>query len=145
VLPITVPPLRDRGDDILLLAEHFLGKARERLPAASARRFSADGIAALLAHPWPGNVRELRHLVERLVVTSDKEVIDGATVRAALAPPAQRSPSPFGAFDSLPTLRDLEQQYIDHVLERTEGNKTRAADILGIDPSTLHRRGKSRG
>ena len=57
-----------------------------------------------------------------------------------LALPVQRSSSPFGAFESLPTLRDLEQQYIDHVLERSEGNKTRAADILGIDPSTLHRR-----
>jgi two-component system response regulator HydG len=89
-------------------------------------------------------VRELEHLVERLVVTSDKETVDGAAVRAALALPAQRSPSPFGSFDPLPTLRDLEQQYIDHVLDRTEGNKTRAADILGIDPSTLHRRSKTR-
>jgi two-component system, NtrC family, response regulator HydG len=59
--------------------------------------------------------------------------------------PAQPAPAPFGAFEILPTLRDLEQQYIDHVLERTEGNKTRAADILGIDPSTLHRRSKARG
>jgi two-component system response regulator HydG len=80
-----------------------------------------------------------------LVVTSDHETIDGKAVRGALALPAQRSPSPFGAFEVLPTLRDLEQQYIDHVLERTEGNKTRAADILGIDPSTLHRRSRTRG
>jgi two-component system, NtrC family, response regulator HydG len=142
VLPIAVPPLRERGDDIRLLAEHFLAKARARLPSAAARGLAADGIAALLAHPWPGNVRELQHLIERLVVTLDKETIDGAAIRQALALPAQRSTSPFGAFDALPSLRELEQQYIDHVLERTEGNKTRAADILGIDPSTLHRRGK---
>jgi two-component system response regulator HydG len=123
----------------------FLAKARERLPQAAARAFSADGIAALLAHRWPGNVRELRHLVERLVVTTDKETLDGASVRAALDLPAQRPTEPFGVFESLPTLRDLEQQYLDHVLERTGGNKTKAAEILGIDPSTLHRRGKARG
>jgi len=98
-----------------------------------------------MAHRWPGNVRELLHLVERLVVTTDKEILDGASVRAALELPAQRPTEPFGAFESLPTLRDLEQQYLDHVLERTGGNKTKAAEILGIDPSTLHRRGKARG
>jgi two-component system response regulator HydG len=147
VLPIAIPPLRERGDDIRLLAEHFLTKARERLPLASARAFSADGIAALLTHAWPGNVRELQHLVERLVFTTDKETLDGETVRSALELPAQRTQlrmEPFGAFENLPTLRDLEQQYIDHVLEHTGGNKTKAADILGIDPSTLHRRGKAR-
>lgn len=145
VLPIVLPPLRDRGDDIRLLAEHFLAKSRERLPQSTARAFSADAMAVLLAHTWPGNVRELQHLIERLVVTSDKEMLDGAVVRAALEPASARSQSPFGAFDALPPLRDLEQQYIDHVLERTGGNKTRAAEILGIDPSTLHRRGKARG
>jgi len=147
VLPIAIPPLRERGDDIRLLAEHFLTKARARLPLAAARAFSADGIAALLTHAWPGNVRELQHLVERLVFTTDKETLDGDSVRSALELPAQREQGkhePFGAFESLPSLRDLEQQYIDHVLESTGGNKTKAADILGIDPSTLHRRGKAR-
>jgi two-component system response regulator HydG len=145
VLPIAIPPLRERGDDIRLLAEHFLGKARARLPRTATRAFSADGFAALLAHPWPGNVRELQHLVERLVVTSDQEILDGAAVHGALELPARRPEPPLGVFESLPTLRDLEQQYIDHVLERTGGNKTKTADILGIDPSTLHRRGKSKG
>jgi two-component system response regulator HydG len=145
VLPIVIPPLRERGDDIRLLAEHFLGKARERLPQAAARAYSSDGMAALLGHRWPGNVRELQHLVERLVVTSDKEDLDATTVQAVLEPPMPKSKQPFGAFESLPSLRDLEQQYIDHVLECAGGNKTKAAEILGIDPSTLHRRGKSRG
>jgi signal transduction histidine kinase len=142
VLPIAIPPLRERGDDIRMLAEHFLLKARERLPRAAARAFSADGIAVLLAHPWPGNVRELQHLVERLVVTTDEEVLDGEAVRSALELPARPPAEPFAAFGSLPTLRNLERQYIDHVLERTGGNKTKA---LGIDPSTLHRRGRARG
>lgn len=144
VLPIVLPPLRERGDDIRLLAEHFLAKSRERLPQATLRTFSAEAMAALLGHRWPGNVRELQHLVERLVVTSDGETLDAATVRSALEPAPPRSKQPFGAFESLPTLRALEQQYIDHVLEGAGGNKTRAAEILGIDPSTLHRRGKSR-
>ena len=142
VLPIAIPPLRERGEDIPLLAQHFLGKARERLPHAAAREFSTDAVAALLAYPWPGNVRELEHVVERLLVTSEKVVLDGAMVRSALEVPPQRAALPFGTLETLPTLRDLEQQYIEHVLDRTSGNKTRAADILGIDPSTLHRRGK---
>ena len=90
-------------------------------------------------------MRELQHLVERLVVTSDQEILDGAAVHGALELPARRPEPPLGVFESLPTLRNLEQQYIDHVLERTGGNKTKTADILGIDPSTLHRRGKSKG
>jgi two-component system response regulator HydG len=145
VLPLAIPPLRERGDDIRLLAGHFLVKARERLPQAKARAFTADATAVLLAHPWPGNVRELEHLVERLVVTADKELLDGAQVKEALELPAKPSGQLFGTQQALPTLRELEQQYIDHVLERTGGNKTKAAEILGIDPSTLHRRGKKGG
>jgi two-component system response regulator HydG len=144
VLPIAIPPLRERGDDIRLLAEHFLAKARERMPQARARVFASETMAVLLAHPWPGNVRELQHLIERLVVTSDNEVIEPSAVKAMLDPPSPASTGAHGAFDALPPLRELEQQYIDHVLERTGGNKTKAAEILGIDPSTLHRRSKSR-
>ncbi len=145
VLPLAIPPLRERGDDIRLLAEHFLAKARERIPQARAGVFSSEAMAVLLAHPWPGNVRELQHSIERLVVTSDKEVIEAAAIKAMLEPPSPGASSAHGAFNALPSLRELEQQYIDHVLERTGGNKTKAAEILGIDPSTLHRRNRSRG
>ena len=145
VLPIAIPPLRERGDDIPLLADHFLTKARARLPHAAPRSFAVDATSALLAHPWPGNVRELQHVVERLVVTSDKTILDGATVREVLEPPAPSTGQPLDMFAPLPTLRELEQRYIDHVLDRTSGNKTKAAEILGIDPSTLHRRGKAKG
>jgi len=127
------------------LAEHFLAKARERIPQAAARVFTSEAMAVLLAHPWPGNVRELQHLVERLAVTSDKERVDAAAIKAMLEPPKPISNGLHGAFSSLPSLRDLEQQYIDHVLERTGGNKTKASEILGIDPSTLHRRSRTRG
>jgi two-component system, NtrC family, response regulator HydG len=145
VLPIAIPPLRERGDDVRLLAEHFLAKARERVPQAVAQTFSSESMAVLLAHRWPGNVRELQHLIERLVVTSDKSVIDAAGIKAMLEPPSPVAAGAHGAFNALLPLRDLEQQYIDHVLERTGGNKTKAAEILGIDPSTLHRRSRSRG
>jgi two-component system response regulator HydG len=145
VLPIVIPPLRERGDDIVLLAEHFLAKAKAASASTTARAFSADGLAALLAYPWPGNVRELMHVIERLVITSNKDMLDGADVRAALDVHAPRGGLPFAGFEPLPTLRELEQQYIEHVLDCTSGNKTRAADILGIDPSTLHRRSKRPG
>lgn len=145
VLPITLPPLRERGDDIRLLAEHFLVHARQRLPQAKPRSFSSDAMACLLAHRWPGNVRELQHGVERLAVTSDLEVLDGASISGVLEVPKADSAHPPAAFDKMLSLRELEQQYIDHVLERTSGNKTKAAEILGIDPSTLHRREKTRG
>jgi two-component system response regulator HydG len=145
VLPIALPPLRERGDDIRLLAEHFLVRARQRLPQAKPRSFRSDAIAALLAHRWPGNVRELQHVVERLAVTSDLEMLDAVAINGVLEPPKTERPYPLAAFEKMLSLRELEQQYIDHVLERTAGNKTKAAEILGIDPSTLHRRERSRG
>ena len=145
VLPIALPPLRERGDDIRLLAEHFLIHARQRLPQAKPRSFGSDAMVSLLAHRWPGNVRELQHVVERLAVTSDLEVLDAAAINGVLELPKPDSSHPPAAFDKMLSLRELEQQYIDHVLERTAGNKTKAAEILGIDPSTLHRRERSRG
>jgi two-component system response regulator HydG len=145
VLPIALPPLRERGDDIRLLAEHFLMRARQRVPQAKPRSFGADAVASLMAHRWPGNVRELQHVVERLAVTSDLDVLDASALHGVLEPPKPESTLAPAAFEKMPSLRELEQQYIDHVLERTAGNKTKAAEILGIDPSTLHRREKSRG
>lgn len=145
VLPIALPPLRERGDDIRLLAEHFLSAVREKVPQARPRSFGPDAMAVLLGHRWPGNVRELQHLVERLAVTSDLEVLSAAAVRGALDLPRPDNVQAFLGLERLPSLRELEQQYIDHVLEKTGGNKTKAAEILSIDPSTLHRREKTRG
>ena len=89
---------------------------------------------------WPGNVRELENLVERLVVVGSSAEVTPADL-TAIAPALVERQERFSLpRDRLVTLRELEEDYIDWVLERCHGNKTRAAEVLGIDPSTLHRR-----
>ena len=137
VLTMRVPALRERADDVPLLVEHFAKKLRERYPTDASRRFSKEVVEALARRPWPGNVRELENAVQRLFLMADGDVVDKAVYERVLT---AREP----AFDmetgGLVPLRDVEDRYIRHVLERVNGNKTRAAEILGIDPSTLHRR-----
>jgi two-component system, NtrC family, response regulator HydG len=143
VVPLMVPPLRDRAEDIPALVEHFLAKARERNPAAAARRLAPEVCASLARCPWPGNVRELENVVTRLVVVCAKEVIELTDLEAHV-PQVLTPASPIDrAKQRLTTLRDLESDYIAWVIEQSGGNKTRAAEILGIDPSTIHRRGKT--
>jgi len=98
---------------------------------------STEAVDALLRHPWPGNVRELRNTIERLVVSSRGALIEAfdlndttATVRPAL----ENQP-----FSDLPTLDDLERRYLVYVLDAAKGNRTRAAEILGVDRRTLYR------
>jgi two-component system, NtrC family, response regulator HydG len=143
VVPITVPPLRERPEDIPALIEHFLGKARERNPGMAATRLAPEVVTALARCPWPGNVRELENAVTRLLVVSAKEIVELADVQAQ-APQLLGPVAPIDqAKQRLTTLRDLETEYITWVIEQCSGNKTRAAEILGIDPSTIHRRGKT--
>ena len=143
VVPLTVPSLRERPEDIPLLVEHFWKKARERNPGAMAIRVAPQAVAALGRYSWPGNVRELENVVTRLVVLSAKEVIEEGDLPSQLTR-LHGAPFPIEhASQRLVTLRELESQYIASVIEQCAGNKTRAAEILGIDPSTIHRRGKS--
>ena len=140
VVPLAVPSLRERGDDIPLLVEHFVASARARNPHSPVVRLSSELITALTRYPWPGNVRELENLIERLVVvgTSAEPTLAELT---ALAPAVTGNTERFSLpRDKLLTLREIEEEYIGWVIERCGGNKTRAADVLGIDPSTLHRR-----
>jgi two-component system response regulator HydG len=143
VVPLTVPPLRERAEDIPALVEHFLGKARERNPAAVARRLAPEVSAALARCPWPGNVRELENVVTRLVVVCAKEVIEMGDLEAHVPQVLNPAPPIDRAKQRLTSLRELENEYISWVIEQCSGNKTRAAEILGIDPSTIHRRGKT--
>jgi two-component system, NtrC family, response regulator HydG len=141
VVPVTLPPLRDRRDDIPVLAAEFFGRARARNPHSPAARISPSLIAALTQEPWPGNVRELENVIERLVIVAAGQLLDVRDLERQLAP----VPSAANFADEhgrLRTLRELEDAYITWVLARCEGNKTRAADILGVDVSTLHRRSK---
>jgi two-component system response regulator HydG len=140
VVPIGVPPLRDRLADIPMLAEHFLAAARGRNAHSPVVRFAPEIVTALTRYPWPGNVRELENLVERLVVVGTTPEI-GLSELAAIAPSVHGNQERFSLpRDRLATLREVEEEYIAWAIERCGGNKTKAAEILGIDPSTLHRR-----
>jgi DNA-binding NtrC family response regulator len=138
VIAVHLPPLRDRRDDILLLAESFLqGSAEQR--GESPKRLGEDAAGALQAYQWPGNVRELENALERAVILST-----GATIGVAALPEriTERRSEPLVAerVSPNPTLETIEKAYILWVLQSEAGNKTRAADVLGIDPSTLHRK-----
>ena len=137
VLPIEVPPLRNRANDIVLLAEHFLRRyaAESGLPK---KRLSAGAAAKLKAYHWPGNVRELRNVIERLAILVPGEVIDVEDVQL------DARTEPAGAIPSNLTLREardeFEKQYILSRLREYAGNVSRTADALGVERSNLYRK-----
>ncbi len=150
VVPLNVAPLSERPEDIPLLVAHFaesLARRRGRRPKA----FEKEALEALAKRQWPGNVRELQNLVERVLLMST-----GPTVRAVDLPPedgpaAGRGPSR-PASDETPahaTLADareaFEKRYLSRVLAETKGNVSRAAERLGLDRTTLHRKMKALG
>lgn len=138
VIAVHLPPLRQRTDDIPLLAERFLarsGLARHEAP----KQLAEDTLDALMAYAWPGNVRELENALERAVILSAGDTIrpdalpERVTARRAEPLVSERAPV-------TPTLEAIERAYIQWVLQNEGGNKSRAADMLGIDPSTLYRK-----
>jgi DNA-binding NtrC family response regulator len=135
VVVIRVPPLRERRADIPLLIGRFLEDACAH--AGRRKVLSSDVLDALMRHSWPGNVRELRNTIERLVTLSR-----GTTIEAFDLPPTvvgfTMTPDQ-QPFSDLPTLDDLERRYLLHVLDAVGNNRTRAAEILGIDRRTLYR------
>jgi two-component system response regulator HydG len=144
VVPITVPPLRDRAEDIPALARHFLARARARNPDGALRTLADDLLAALSAYAWPGNVRELEHVVERLAILVRGPVATLGELRAICPEILARPVRLVTRGDELVTLREIEDAYIDRVLAHCENNKVKAAEILGIDASTLYRRVRTR-
>jgi two-component system response regulator HydG len=139
VVPIEIPPLRERREDVPLLLEHFLALSRARTPTSPVRGFHRDVAQILADYPWAGNVRELENVVDRWVITGHEAEVGLDDVRAALGD----WDHPIHAIKrDLEPLAVLEQRYIAFVLERVGGNRTRAAEILQIDPSTIYRRGK---
>jgi len=131
-LQLRVPPLRERPEDIVALAEHFL-----RLKAPG-KNFSSEAISALLSHPWPGNIRELRNLVAKVAMESSAAEIDFAKVTAAISgePTALRQTASMPAAN----LESMEEQMIIKALERTGGQRALAAEQLGISRRTLSRK-----
>ena len=139
VVTLAVPPLRERGDDLLVLARHFIARQAHELDRP-APALSEDAIAVLAAHRWPGNVRELENAMARAVAMCQGQVILAtdlpSTVGARVAPSAD---APDAIDADWPTLELLQQRYVDKVLAHTKQNKTAAAAVLGIDRRTLQR------
>jgi len=135
---IHVPPLRARPDDIDTLAYHFAVNVTSELKREFFPGFTTDAKAALLGYAWPGNVRELENAIARAVAMSSRNVVLPTDLPATVGAPAL--PPSHSCIDAdWPTVAELEQRYIAKVLERTEGNKTSAAGILGLDRRTLQR------
>ena len=136
VVIINLPPLRERRDDIPLLVERFL-KARVRQGRQAGRAARRAAVEALATYHWPGNVRELENLIERLVVFSRGSRIDVGDLPPTVTPRAPALEKRL--FDDLPTLEEIERRYLLHVLEQVGNNRTRAAEVMGIDRRTLYR------
>jgi DNA-binding NtrC family response regulator len=138
VLQIHLPPLRDRGEDLVPLSEHFLQRACER-SQKHLQGFSQPALKLLLSHSWPGNVRELENLVERAVA-----LCEGPLIAPQDLPPnlrERRGGDLMGhAMQRSMTLAELEREYIQRVMKEESGNKTRAAQRLGLDRKTLYRK-----
>jgi two-component system response regulator HydG len=138
VIAVHLPPLRQRTDDIPILVELFLQRHAEQR-GEPPKRFSDAAMAVLQSHSWPGNVRELENALERAVILTSAQVIEASGLPANIS---ERRAEPLVSERSAPnpTLEIIERAYIQWVLQGEQGNKTRAAEVLGIDPSTLHRK-----
>jgi DNA-binding NtrC family response regulator len=145
VIPIRVPPLRERGEDILLLADAFLTRYNHEF-SRNLIGISDDAREALLAYSWPGNVRELRNVVERMVLLEESEIIDLGSLPTAIGKTRPKkkilsSRQPLDTFRDAKTrlLRAFEREYLEELLRSCEGNVTRAAETAEMDRSSLQR------
>ena len=138
VIPVKMPALRDRAEDIPLIAEHFLAKYNREMSKAI-ESFSPEAMAALCAYPWPGNVRELENTVERAVALESGRQVELAALpenvrdrRPATSRPGEAILEAGDGFNLERHLQDIERSHIERALERAGGVQTRAADVLGL-------------
>ena len=138
VIALNLPPLRERRDDLLLLIENFLQSLAHET-SADPKALASEALDAVMVYEWPGNVRELENALEHAVVLSRGNLIEAASLPERIT---KRRKEPLVAERSYrnPTLEVIERAYIMWVLQAEGGNKTRAAEVLGIDPSTLYRK-----
>jgi DNA-binding NtrC family response regulator len=143
VIPVELPPLRDRATDIVELADHFRRQANDRHKRDVAR-FDPEVLGLLKNYPWPGNIRELENVIERLVIVKGRGSIGLADLPPQIRAPRSVTPRP-SAVAGLPEdgtdlramLEAVEDRMIGEALERTGGNKNRAAELLGLNRTTL--------
>ncbi|HSF25828.1 MAG TPA: sigma-54 dependent transcriptional regulator [Blastocatellia bacterium] len=140
VVALRVPPLRDRSEDLPLLAAHALRRARDA--GARATTISEEALALLAHYDWPGNVRELENTIEHAALYARGAIIapDDLPEKIRRHNPASEPRSRLNSiFEDLPSLEELERRYLIHVLQSVGGSRTRAAEVLGIDRRTLYR------
>jgi DNA-binding NtrC family response regulator len=138
VININLPPLRERRDDLVLFIEaSFQNLAQES--GGESKALAPDALDAVMVYEWPGNVRELENALEHAAVLSRGSLIEAGALPERIT---KRKKEPLVAERSYrnPTLEVIERAYIMYVLQAEGGNKTRAAEVLGIDPSTLYRK-----
>jgi transcriptional regulator with GAF, ATPase, and Fis domain len=138
VVPIDIPPLRERRADIPYLAAHFAGRLRETVGREVA--LADDAIDKLMRYSWPGNVRELENVLERSVVLSGAQVLSAADIRLDTAPRQHGAAASDSFLPPGMNLDEYEQSIIREALRRAEGNKSQAARLLGITRNALRYR-----
>ncbi|OQW47250.1 MAG: hypothetical protein A4S09_15770 [Proteobacteria bacterium SG_bin7] len=140
VMPLHIPALRERTEDIPLLAKHFLAKFSQYsdTPRSHIVGFTDEAMAKLVSHSWPGNVRELENTVERAVILCEDNLIGSDNVRNVNE--NSERVSAYRDFNKLPSISDLENEYIKFVMIKTNGHREKASQILGIDRKTLYRK-----
>ncbi len=131
VVAITLPLLRERKEDIPLLATHFLRKYASEVEK-NIGHLAPEAMALLCHYDWPGNVRELEHVIERAVTLTANPILLADDLPSKLQQPA---PAP----DVFPSLEEMEKRHIQQALEKAEGNKNQAATLLGVSRRTLYR------
>ncbi len=144
MVTLTLPPLRERAGDILLLAEHFLSdfclKARRKPP-----KISAAARRRLELHTWPGNIRELRNLMERIAYLVPGETIEADDLAFILFPGGETPTIVAGDLELSDATNRFQSDYIEQAIKRVGGNMSRAAEQLGLHRSNLYRKMRQLG
>jgi DNA-binding NtrC family response regulator len=140
VIPIDLPALRERPDDIPLLCDHFLRQYWPDYPGTVGAAVTEEALRAMMRYDWPGNVRELENVIERACIIREGERVGRLDLPPSVADPVSEGAAPVALLGSHVTLEEVERCHIQRVLESVGGHKKRAAEILEINPSTLYRK-----
>jgi Nif-specific regulatory protein len=144
VVSLELPPLRDRGDDVMILAEHFIGQFARRAGRRTPK-FTAAARKRLESHTWPGNVRELRNLMERLAYLSPSDKIEAEELAFILAPASAAPSLVASGLDLNEATHQFQRTFIQQAIDRARGNVSQAAKHLGVHRSNLYRKMRQLG